>query len=1022
MDEEEAVKYFRQILSAVGYCHSFNICHRDLKPENILLTKSLDIKIADFGMAALHQSPDHKLKTSCGSPHYAAPELIRGATYRGDRVDIWSMGVILYATLAGRLPFDVEGHGKDWLPPLLSKIKKGTYEMAPEFSDEAANLIWRILQVNPRDRINLHQIWRHPLIRKYDHLDSFGGGANPLLPSLRTCPILRRSDISKELIRHLRSLWHRLSEQELVDALLGEEYGPQHSFLVTEMLKFTYANQIRPNDQKLFYGLLLKYRDAQLENYTPDIGYSNSDYHHVRPQTMTKTYSTRHFPQSKNKGHGRQISRFTVISNAAETEQSYDPFKASRPQHLDSIRTVDRAKITIHCTKPSADGNEVHIQATPKLRHPSGTSVAPSASHDRGTRLKVVSRQYASRSSLASSSRSRQNLSYRAPVGYKRGVSFSHIRRGSGASHKVSINQFPAVPERPSNHTEVIDDGGSTIRALAETPASARYIRSRKVHPLASQKLDSPVKPSRLSLLWTEDVRQLSSSLAKDCDEAFNRSSVASQIEPDNLTNNKSSSSLQQSQVVKEASYLIPPEQTLISKAKLKNKLASLDSRPLPPPPSRSDSIKIDLIEARKHAELRKTGGGDDCPGYLDRMVSHIDRLIQPASPVSNYMDRRISSAPAEVKRTAPNKPLPSIYEAGKEDDSPHGAKEFEMLMDTLDSSEAKNNRVASAPGIRVIHNSDPNDRSPRSSTNARDLTNPKDTIRVVQPSLPNSPVQIPAPLTIRKKSSQMGPWVPFPDTEKNSCASRHRQSTLELRHLYNAGSKMDITPDLGRIEEDQLNDELAESSNSGTIVKKKSIWFKRSSRSDEDRDWRMSIGGGNNLPSQSSSNDTVPPLDGSLPVLPKKKFSFGRLFKKRSSKPDINLNGKFNINSIFNPGKAKYRIGVEMFDDTESVEDSILESQQPHQERHRSNSDDLRSRQIAPQRSWLAKLFNVKPASKYICFSVSKMRARQEIVAILKEWKRYGIRDVQVDKNRNIVFGRVAVKNCESRTNHLGN
>jgi serine/threonine protein kinase len=224
LDEEEAIKYFRQILSAVGYCHSFNICHRDLKPENILLTKSLEIKIADFGMAALHQSPDHKLKTSCGSPHYAAPELIRGATYRGDKVDIWSMGVILYATMAGRLPFDVEGSGKDWLSPLLNKIKKGVFEMPQEFSPDAANLIWKILQVNPRDRINLNQIWRHPLIRKYDYLDNLGGGS-PISPSLKSCgrPVLRRSDISKELLRHLRSMWHQLSEQELMDSLLSEE-------------------------------------------------------------------------------------------------------------------------------------------------------------------------------------------------------------------------------------------------------------------------------------------------------------------------------------------------------------------------------------------------------------------------------------------------------------------------------------------------------------------------------------------------------------------------------------------------------------------------------------------------------------------------------------------------------------------------------------------------------------------------------------------------------------------------------
>jgi len=225
LPEEEAMRYFRQILSAVGYCHSFNICHRDLKPENILLTKDGKIKIADFGMAALHQSPDHKLKTSCGSPHYAAPELIRGATYRGDKADIWSLGVILYATLAGRLPFDVEGTGRDWLSPLLSKIRKGHYEMAPEFSEEAANLIWRILQVNPRDRINLWQIWRHPLIRKYDYVDDLSNGSQLLSPTAKDCgrPVTRRSEVNKELLRHMRSLWHQLTEQQLLDALLSDE-------------------------------------------------------------------------------------------------------------------------------------------------------------------------------------------------------------------------------------------------------------------------------------------------------------------------------------------------------------------------------------------------------------------------------------------------------------------------------------------------------------------------------------------------------------------------------------------------------------------------------------------------------------------------------------------------------------------------------------------------------------------------------------------------------------------------------
>lgn len=224
LEEEEAMKYFRQMLSAIGCCHSFNICHRDLKPENILLTKDLNIKIADFGMAALHQGPGHKLKTSCGSPHYAAPELIRGASYRGDRVDIWSMGVILYATLAGRLPFDVEIDEKGWLQKLLLKIKKGSFQMMAHFTPEATDLIQRILQVNPNDRITLLQIWDHPLLRKYDYLDNYGGGRVANSPDIKQCgsAIYRRADIDRDLLHNLRSMWYTLKEDDLMKKLLSK--------------------------------------------------------------------------------------------------------------------------------------------------------------------------------------------------------------------------------------------------------------------------------------------------------------------------------------------------------------------------------------------------------------------------------------------------------------------------------------------------------------------------------------------------------------------------------------------------------------------------------------------------------------------------------------------------------------------------------------------------------------------------------------------------------------------------------
>lgn len=217
------MKYFRQLISALGYCHSFNICHRDLKPENILVSGEGDVKIADFGMAALQQGPDYKLRTSCGSPHYAAPELVKGQKYHGNLVDIWSMGVILYAMLAGKLPFDAEVTND--VQPLLRMIKKGQYTMAPEIGSAAADLISRMLQVNPKDRITIPQIWRHPLMQGYDYLDDLGKGNYPQSPSAKDLghPVSRRSDICKDLVRQLRSMWHTLSEEQLIKALLNDE-------------------------------------------------------------------------------------------------------------------------------------------------------------------------------------------------------------------------------------------------------------------------------------------------------------------------------------------------------------------------------------------------------------------------------------------------------------------------------------------------------------------------------------------------------------------------------------------------------------------------------------------------------------------------------------------------------------------------------------------------------------------------------------------------------------------------------
>eukprot|EP00834_Sanchytrium_tribonematis_P001010 NODE_21_length_42443_cov_0.822808.p21 type:complete len:245 gc:universal NODE_21_length_42443_cov_0.822808:775-1509(+) len=132
--EKEARVFYREILSAVDYCHKNGVIHRDLKPENLLLNENKNIKIIDFGFGNIF-FPDGLLDTFCGSPFYAAPEMILGKKYEGPEVDMWSLGVILFALLCGHLPFDDEN-----IKELYKKISAGQYTI-PNYISNGMNFL-----------------------------------------------------------------------------------------------------------------------------------------------------------------------------------------------------------------------------------------------------------------------------------------------------------------------------------------------------------------------------------------------------------------------------------------------------------------------------------------------------------------------------------------------------------------------------------------------------------------------------------------------------------------------------------------------------------------------------------------------------------------------------------------------------------------------------------------------------------------------------------------------------------------
>uniref|UniRef100_A0A7S4DIL2 Protein kinase domain-containing protein n=1 Tax=Lotharella globosa TaxID=91324 RepID=A0A7S4DIL2_9EUKA len=162
LSEDEGKRLFRQLVEGLDHCHRRRVAHRDLKPENILVTPDGDIKIADFGLAAVMKDGEFLTK-ACGSLNYAAPRVISGKPYKGPEVDVWSAGCVLFTMLCGRLPFDEES-----IPRLQSNIKRGLYAIPNHLSKNAKDLIKRMLTVDPDKRMAISDIRHHPWLMGTD--------------------------------------------------------------------------------------------------------------------------------------------------------------------------------------------------------------------------------------------------------------------------------------------------------------------------------------------------------------------------------------------------------------------------------------------------------------------------------------------------------------------------------------------------------------------------------------------------------------------------------------------------------------------------------------------------------------------------------------------------------------------------------------------------------------------------------------------------------------------------------------
>ncbi|POR32574.1 Putative serine/threonine-protein kinase HSL1 [Tolypocladium paradoxum] len=840
--------------------------------------------------------------------------------YRGDRADIWSLGVILYAMLSATLPFDDPD-----LRVMMAKTKKGHYEMPRFLSPEAEDLIRRMLQVNPDRRITLKEIWRHPVVQKYSYLDDFGDLSGQL-PDTRKgfqySPVPRQ-DIDPQLLRQLRSMWHMFSEQDLA-------------------LKLS-CDEPRPNDQKAFYWLLYNYRNKQLEDFKPELAHSMSDYHHLKPAIWKKRVSTCQFAQPRADGHGRSLSRFTVISNTADTEaetdKSYDPYRGSRMlQRCDS--EVSHAKIVIHRDVKSTTNG------------PQATRVRSGSNARRGransAKASMAARQ-ASRGSLASLRSNRQDASHAAApnLRHKRGVDFSHIRKRSssaGATQRETTRRAGSAP---------VHGGGSGYQVGTARPRSPTPEMPKLPNGTYPKAKGAPVirvaTNVGVSMIFNEELRHFSNNCAKDCDEAFK----SSLIEEDSV-----GGSWTDGERKRRAStgFSLTIESPTVTTPATDTSSPSWQTRPLPPLPP-EDASKNCVVTTSYGVDAQPTSSDDH--DDADSLAGAATRLAVPVL-LSRQGDRRVTSAPVYSQPARKLSTLPSINE--------HSG---------IRPSEAGDgNRVVSAPPHRQTTKTSERNRS------VEYLSKVENTIRVVHSPGAASPVKVPKPLNLRKKKA----------LREDFGRKLHRQLA------YNA---------------EEYGDDAAELSSQDLNVptkKKKTSWFKRPSKAESESNVAKPQGASPPaVPKQAERSDLDPAADAARKSV--FSFPFWKSNRARDSKMTVEGNLDDEAPNTANLLKHKLMRGL----GSDGARESRQIAKQTHDGKRQSDLRDTGSgsiRNIEVKQTWLTRLFRVKPATSYICMTLSRKRARQEVAILLREWRRYGIKGIQIDKQRNIVFARLAAKN----------
>ncbi|KAF2737565.1 serine/threonine-protein kinase-like protein GIN4 [Polyplosphaeria fusca] len=964
LSEVHAVHLFRQIIVALLYCHRLNIHHRDLKPENILLDRdSMKIKLVDFGMAAL-QPVGKKLTTPCGSPHYAAPEVIRTKSYDGGKADVWSCGVILYVMLTGTPPFNYTGSESD-LGQLFRAIAHADYVMPDTISRDAQDLIGRILVPDPKRRISMEGVFKHPFLHKFDAQFGFDEGMTTMEhwvgpdPTISEWEPLTVSTVDRTLLRNLRTLWHSEREEVIVQRLLDNE----------------------PNQEKYFYAALKKHTEDALENYLPhssSVGYSHSDHHHY-----TKTVPTpADLLQLPSKKHKRTQSGYSILNNEhlyskhsfydpPSSEGSYDPFRASREPIIPGQSNINNGVEMEH----GSDGGVHKMRPVTALGHRTGSSLRVQAlrnsrrqssgiisrgSSKRSTpsqRSLTTKQRSISRSSIASSHwPSSPPVAARPRGAIKRGVSFSHLKRPSVASGSISdLQRVQYTPTQCNGASRMREIHGSDNSSPPhEQPGSSVSPASNAAAPLLIPRIRFR-KPDSDSKYLQGEIRKCSTDLADFMEEQFNGSSVGSSVRtsvadsahevtgfdtpPTSFSNRDSG-----------GSTLTPVQKAI------------LQNRPLPPLPVDTPNTNAHRELAELRAEIARTvGDGVENTIDLRDILKKIDGVLMRAT----VGPTRASSAP--TRSPEHTGPLPMISE--------------EVKTDSDD----------------------------RPTLRGRRAVTEHTTIRLVD----QSPTPAIAPLNIRKRSAasttahtaivEAGTSGP----RSGSVLQSDVRSYQAVQNTLNA-SRADA--DVSRVSVTVKHPEKEP-----VIKKKKSSWFRRSAEEKEnqlgnvtqskpavrlqipeawqDLDDRIKHDHPTAVESSNVSKQTTKQSYASSEFPMRNQ----QLVAKAENSARKGFLGFFGKKNKEDKGKRPMELEAANFSSSTLLSGFDLEPE-----------GDNPVRIPSFQTNWLARFLHIKPASKVLCFQAGRGKVRSELLRLLRSWHQHGVRDVSCDRASHAINARV--------------